>query len=369
MKKLRNLNRLKEIKNILFYKNKLMNIKIVITTVLLCVFSFQNVYALEFPKIYAETYIVIDKVSGRILASKNADKKSYMASTTKIMTAITAIESYRDMYKNLIVPKEYTGIEGSSIYLVPNQNATMMDLLYGLMLRSGNDAALATAYFAGGRNVSNFIDSMNNKAKAMGAFNTNFTNPHGLHDKNHYTTAYDLALITKYALQNKLFKEIAAAKNYYNSDNNFYFINKNKVVYQYKYGTGVKIGYTKTAGRCLVASAEKDNMEIIVVVLNDGNWFNDSYKAFDFAFNNYKNYDIVKENQEMLKDEKDTPIYAETGFSYVLTEEEKSNIKVEITKTTEHIESGANNKVYGFYKVILNNDVIYNGKLVYNSNY
>ncbi len=365
MKNLKNFDRYKDIKLKSVFICKFKYVKIAIAIVLLCIISFQNVYAVDFPKLYADSYIVIDKASGRILASKNADKKSYMASTTKIMTAITAIESYKSLYKNLSIPKELTGIEGSSIYLVPNQNASMIDLLYGLMLRSGNDAALATAYFAGGKNVSNFVKTMNNKAKAIGALNTNFINPHGLHNKDHYTTAYDLALITKYALQNKLFKEIAAAKKYYNSENNFYFINKNKVVYQYKYGTGVKIGYTKTAGRCLVASAEKDDMEIIVVVLNDGNWFNDSYKAFDYAFNNYKNYDLVIENQEMLKDEDNNPIYAESGFSYVLTDEEKSNIKIELVKSSEHIVSGLNKKIYGFYKVVLNNDVIYNGKLIY----
>ncbi len=358
MKRLRNLNSLNRI------KTKFQMIAVILT-ILLALSSLQNVYASEFPKIYAEKYIVIEKDSGRILASKDADKKSYMASTTKIMTAITVIENYSNLYKNLTIPKEFTGIEGSSIYLVPNQNATMMDLLYGLMLRSGNDAALAAAYYAGGRNMSNFIKSMNYKAKKIGAFNTNFTNPHGLHDENHYTTAFDLALITKYAMQNKLFQEIAAAKKYYNSDNNFYFINKNKVVYQYKYGTGVKIGYTKVAGRCLVASAKKDDMEVIVVLLNDGNWFNDSYKAFDYAFNNYKKYEIVKENQVMLTDEKNNQIIAETGFSYILTEEEKNNIKVEVTKTAEHIVSGSNNKVYGYYKIVLNNDVLHNGKLIY----
>lgn len=344
---------------------KKMMIKIAVIAVFLCNFAYQNIYAVEFPKIYAESYIVIDKDSGRIIASKNADKKRYMASTTKIMTAIVAIENYNNLNENLSVPKEYTGIEGSSIYLVPNQNATMLDLLYGLMLRSGNDAALAVAYFAGGKNVSNFIEDMNYKAKEIGAYNTNFTNPHGLHNEDHYTTAYDLALITKYSLENEQFKEIASAKKYYNSDNNFYFINKNKVVYQYKYGTGVKIGYTKTAGRCLVASAQKDDMEIIVVVLNDGNWFNDSYKMFDFAFDNYKKYNIVEENQMMLSDEENNPVFAESGFSYILTEEEKSNIKVETVKSIPHIESGKINKIYGFYKVFLNDEVIHSGKLIY----
>lgn len=339
--------------------------KTFIITILLCGFINLNVYAVNIPNISAESFIVIDAQSGRIIASKDADKQKYMASTTKIMTTIVAIENFNNLDRTVTIPGECTNIEGSSIYLVPNQKARIIDLLYGVMLRSGNDAAQSVAYFAGNRSVDNFVSKMNEKAKEIGAYNTNFTNPHGLHNKDHYSTAYDLALITKYALQNEEFKEIASAKKYYNSDNNFYFINKNKVVYQYKYGTGVKIGYTKTAGRCLVASAKKDDMEIIVVVLNDGNWFNDSYKMFDFSFANYKNYNIVEDNQLMLTDEKNNPIFAESGFSYILTEEEKSNIKIEAVKTSEHITSDTNNKVYGFYKISLNDEVIYNGKLIY----
>lgn len=344
---------------------KKMTTKIFVILVLLFSFVFSTIYAFDVPNLQAESYIVIDAHSGRIIASKNADKQKYMASTTKIMTAIVAIENFNNLDKVVTIPKECTNIEGSSIYLVPNQKAKMIDLLYGVMLRSGNDAALAVAYFAGNKDISNFIEDMNSKAKEIGAYKTNFVNPHGLHNSDHYTTAYDLALITKYALENDKFKEIAGAKKYYNSDNNFYFINKNKVVYQYKYGTGVKIGYTKTAGRCLVASAKKDDMEIIVVVLNDGNWFNDSYKMFDFAFANYKNYNIIEENQLILTDEKNNPVFAESGFSYILTDEEKSNIKIETVKSLEHITSDSNNKVYGFYKISLNNQVIYSGKLIY----
>ena len=339
--------------------------KIFFILILLCIIINQNIYAVDIPNISAESYIVIDANSGRILASKNADKQRYMASTTKIMTTIVAIESYNNLDKTVTIPNECTNIEGSSIYLVPNQKAKIIDLLYGVMLRSGNDAAQTVAYFAGNKSVDRFVAKMNEKAKEIGAYNTNFTNPHGLHNENHYTTAFDLALITQYALQNEQFKEIASAKKYYNSDNNFYFINKNKVVYQYKYGTGVKIGYTKTAGRCLVASAKKDDMEIIVVVLNDGNWFNDSYKMFDYSFSNYKNYNIIEEDQLILTDEKNNPIFAESSFSYILTEEEKSKIKIETVKTSEHVTSDTNNKVYGFYKVTLNDEVIYNGKLIY----
>ncbi|QSX06799.1 D-alanyl-D-alanine carboxypeptidase [Sedimentibacter sp. zth1] len=333
--------------------------------ILLCNLLSVKVYADDMPFVNAEAYIVIDADSGRIIASKNADKKMYMASTTKIMTAILAIEEYKNLNDIVCIPAKCTNIEGSSLYLIPNQKAKMIDLLYGVMLRSGNDAATSVAYFAGNKNVDNFVDKMNLKALKLGAYNTNFVNPHGLHDKNHYTTAYDLAIITKYALRNELFRKIAATKQYNNSENNFYFINKNKVVYQYKYGTGVKIGYTKVAGRCLVASAKKDEMELIVVVLNDSEWFRDSYKVFDYAFENYRKYNIVDEKQLMLIDDEKKPVLADSGFSYILTEEEKENISIKIIKTISHIENEINNKVYGFFNVCLKDKIIYTGKLNY----
>lgn len=342
------------------------NLKIsIIFLILISFININCVFAEEKPKISAEAYIAIDAETGRIIVSKNATDKKYMASTTKIMTAILAIEQYRDLNKTVLIPACCTNIEGSSIYLVPNQKVKMIDLLYGLMLRSGNDAAVSIAYFAGNKNVDSFVENMNLKAKELGAYNTNFVNPHGLHDTNHYTTAYDLALISKYALKNEQFREIVSAKKYINSDSNCYFINKNKVIYQYKYGTGVKIGYTKTAGRCLVASAKKDDMEIIVVVLNDGNWFNDSYKIFDYAFENYKKYTIVEEEQFMFNDENNIPVLAEEGFSYVLTEEELKQIKIQTIKTAPYIENDTDEKIYGYYKVCLNDNVLYSGKLKY----
>ena len=123
---------------------------------------------------------------------------------------------------------------------------------------------------------------------------TNFANPNGLHDDNHYSTAYDLALISAYAMKNEIFREIASSEKYKAESMNNIFYNKNKVVYQYKYGTGIKIGYTKAAGRCLVASAEKEGTQIIAVLLNDNTWFNDSYRIFDWAFENYKTYSIAE---------------------------------------------------------------------------
>src|SRR5690606_37873939 len=167
--------------------------------------------------------ILIDANTGRILFEKNPHVKMPMASTTKIMTALVALE-YGNLEDEVIITKEAVGIEGSSIYLREGEIMSLEDLLYGLMLRSGNDAAVAIAIHVGG-NLENFIDLMNKKAKEIGAVNTNFTNPHGLHDDLHYTTAYDLALITREAFKYEEFAKIAGTKSYISNrvENNYYY--------------------------------------------------------------------------------------------------------------------------------------------------
>jgi len=271
--------------------------KIFIIFIALILFSCQFNYAEALPDVAARSFIVIDVDSGRILGSRNASEKLPIASTTKIMTAILSIESAENLTQKIEVPEYSTGIEGSSIYLKPKQMVSIIDLLYGTMLRSGNDAAETLAAFTGRNSQEGFVSMMNDKAFKIGAYNTSFVNASGLHDDNHYSTAYDMALISRYAMKNKTFKEIVSTLKYKAKSLNTILYNKNKVVQQYEYGSGVKIGYTKAAGRCLVASAEKEGTEIIVVVLNDNNWFNDSYKLFDWVFENYKNYSIVEKDQ------------------------------------------------------------------------
>ncbi|MEG1931250.1 MAG: D-alanyl-D-alanine carboxypeptidase, partial [Anaerovorax sp.] len=171
----------------------------------------------------------------------------------------------------------------------------MEDLLYGLMLRSGNDAAVAIAEEVG-PGTQRFVEKMNRRAKKAGACATSFVNPNGLHDENHYTTAKDMAVIAQEAMRNEHFRRIASAKNWtakrgiggFN-----YFITKNKVVYEYDGGTGIKIGFTKNAGRTLVASAKRDEMELICVVLNAPDWFQDTYKLMDYGFEHYQSKLIV----------------------------------------------------------------------------
>nr|WP_300095104.1 D-alanyl-D-alanine carboxypeptidase family protein [Sedimentibacter sp.] len=318
------------------------------------------------PSVAARSYIVIDADSGRIIGSRNADEKLPIASTTKIMTTILSIENAGNLERKIEVPAACTGIEGSSLYLRPRQMVSIIDLLYGTMLRSGNDAAETLAAFSGRNSTEGFVTMMNDKAAEIGAYNTNFVNPSGLHDDNHYSTAYDLAMISRYAMKNNLFKQIASSVKYNAKSLNTTLYNKNKVVQQYQYGNGIKIGYTKAAGRCLVASAEKEGTEIIVVVLNDPNWFNDSYDIFDWAFENYKSYQIVEKGQYAGSSEKGEPAFIADTFSYLLTEEEKNNIRFEADITVPVILNGMDSPSCGTYTIYLCDEAIHTGSLVSN---
>lgn len=233
------------------------------------------------PSISARCAILIDGKSGEVLFEKAADTKAYPASTTKIVTALTALNICReqkiDIKTKLTVPKEAVGVEGSSIYLKAGEKKTIENLLYGLMLRSGNDAATALAICLGG-NLDHFIEEMNKTAAELGCSGTNFTNPSGLFDENHYTTARDLAALSKKAMENDTFRQIVSAKQWEN------YFNKNKTVSQYPGGTGIKIGFTEKSGRTLAASASRGGEELICIVLNDGNWFNDAYALMDYGF-------------------------------------------------------------------------------------
>lgn len=247
------------------------------------------------PEISAQTAIMVEANSGEVLYEKNADQKAYPASITKIITALLAIEN-GSLDKKVKVSANAAGVEGSSIYLEAGEVIPLRDLVYGLMLRSGNDAAIAISEAIGG-STGRFVIMMNKRARELGAFHTNFMNPNGLHDPEHYTTARDMALIAAAAMKNPEFKKVAGAKSWvagrgegkYN-----YFYNKNKVVYQYSGGNGIKIGYTKAAGRTLVASSERDGMELICVVMNAPDWFNDTYKLMDHAFSQYETSQITE---------------------------------------------------------------------------
>lgn len=252
----------------------------------------------------AKASILMDVKTNRVLYSQNSSQKLPMASTTKIMTALLAIESGR-LNETVTVSRKASIQEGSSVYLKEGEHIKLLDLLYAIMLRSGNDAAVAVAEHLGG-SIEKFAELMNDKAKSIGAVNTNFTNPHGLPDDNHYTTAYDLGLITCYALRKDLFREIVSSKRKTipgpASENwDRVLTNKNKMLWQFDGGDGVKTGYTKKAGRCLVASATRDDWQLVSVVLNCGDMWNVSSELLEYGFNNYKKIKAVNKNEPYKK--------------------------------------------------------------------
>jgi D-alanyl-D-alanine carboxypeptidase (penicillin-binding protein 5/6) len=262
------------------------------------------------PEIAAKGAVLMEVESGRILYEKNARKKMPMASTTKIMTAILAIEN-GSMDDIVTVSDKAYGVEGSSIYLDRGEKICLENLLYGLMLRSGNDAAVAIAEHIGG-SLENFVDMMNKKAIELGAKDTHFVNPHGLHDDLHYTTAYDLALISTYAMKNPIFRTIVSTKYkkipWENHEWDRVLQNKNKILWDYEGGNGIKTGYTKKSRRCLVSSALRSNMQLVCVVLDCQPWFEDSMAIMDYGFDTFKPYTVFS-SEQLLKQ-----IHVEDGF-------------------------------------------------------
>lgn len=230
----------------------------------------------------AQSAVVLDGLTGECLYAKNADAQLPMASTTKIMTAITAIEM-GDLDRVYPVKKAYTLVEGSSMYLHEGEEITLRDTLYGLMLMSGNDAALAVAGECGGEEA--FVAAMNEKARELGLPHTHFDNPNGLDGENHHTTARELARLTAYAMQNGTFREIVSTERYEAGGRTM--VNHNKLLRMYGDAVGVKTGFTKRAGRCLVSAAERDGRRLIAVTLNAPDDWNDHIEMLDTAFAQY----------------------------------------------------------------------------------
>lgn len=235
--------------------------------------------------------IAMELNSGLVMHEKCADKKLPMASTTKIMTALIIAEEC-DLTEVITVPDQAVGVEGSSIYLKQGEQISVRDLLYGLMLRSGNDSACALAIHHSG-SIDKFVEKMNERAKEIGAANTNFANPSGLPDENHYTTAKDLCNIAREAMKNGVFREVVGTKNY--SGDFRIFTNKNKLLTELEGANGVKTGYTDKAGRCLVSSAKRGKMQVVSVVLNCYDMYERSRDIINDCFDNYSVETISKD--------------------------------------------------------------------------
>ena len=286
----------------------------------------------------AASMITTEAGSGRVLYEKNADSRRPMASTTKIATAITVIDNVPDLEKTVVIPDCAVGVEGSSIYLSKGETASIRDLLYGLMLQSGNDCAVALAVTTAG-SVEKFAALMNETARKCGANDTNFVTPHGLHDDNHYTTARDLAKISAYAMKNTTFREIVSSKRHTmpwaGHDCDRVILNKNKILTTFDGGDGIKTGYTKKAGRCLVASATRDGMTIISVVLDCGPMFEECRNLMEKAFEEYSLVDITALAPDVKAEVRDgakktVALRPTTTSTYPLTKEETERLIFEI---------------------------------------
>lgn len=235
--------------------------------------------------------IAMELNTGRALYQKNAQRKLPMASTTKIMTALIVAEDC-NLDQEVIAPEQSIGIEGSSIYLKSGEVLSIRDLLYGLMLRSGNDAAVALAIIHSG-SIEQFVNVMNSRAEEIGALNTHFINPNGLPAENHYTTAEDLCNIAREAMKNEIFAQVVKTIDYHGDYRNF--SNKNKLLYSFEGANGVKTGYTDKAGRCLVSSAERGGMDVVCVVLNCYDMYERSSQILSECFNAFSLENISSE--------------------------------------------------------------------------
>ncbi|WP_059106039.1 D-alanyl-D-alanine carboxypeptidase family protein [Shouchella shacheensis] len=282
----------------------------------------------------AQGAILMEESTGRVLYAKNEHQPMKIASTTKIMTAILAAESGQ-MDEMVAVSSNAEGTEGSSLYLRAGEKVKLEDLVYGLMLRSGNDAAVAIAEHVGG-SLDGFIYLMNEKAQEIGMSNTVFRNPHGLDThEDHLSSAYDMAILTQYAMQNEAYEEITGTKDYRVEDNGLrVWHNKNRLLTEkYEHSTGGKTGYTKLAKRTLVSTASKGGLDLVAVTLNDPNDWEDHMHMFNWAFDAFHIERLV--NDGPITGISD-PFYADHIYvphevNYPLTFEEQKKVENELT--------------------------------------
>lgn len=338
------------------------------------IFPFVLFFLLTFPvygevnasqvHVSAQAAVLLDAESGRVLYEKNGHEPLRIASITKIMTAIVAIE-LGDLDDVVTVSPNASGVEGSSIYLLPGEKLSLEDLLYGLMLRSGNDAAVAIAEHIGG-SVEGFVFLMNQKARELGMEHTVFSNPHGLDThEEHYSTAYDMALLSAYAMKNETFAQIVATKRKTvpmpGEEWDRVWYNKNRLLSMYPYADGIKTGYTKRAGRTLVSSSTKDGHRLIAVTLNAPNDWQDHMALYEYGYRKYRQVTLAQEgalvHHEKLTRKDGQFIYMNT-FKYPLQKEEKVRKKIVLHPAFQEEEISTPPHPAGFVYYMVNGDTV-----------
>lgn len=297
----------------------------------------------------------MDLDSGRILYEKNANQKRLIASITKIMTAIVAIEE-GDLTEKITVGEEVLSMYGTNIYVEVGEKMKLRDLLYGLLLRSGNDASVVIAKAIAG-SEEKFVNLMNKKAQEIGMKNTIFKNPHGLDEETeNYSTAYDMALLSKYAYKNKTYRNIVSTDKYEVSTGKktYLWYNRNKLLTTYEYCTGGKNGYTPRAGKTLVTTASKNGLNLTIVTLSDGDIYNNHIDLYEDFFSKYKRYKIIDKNKFRIdKEFVDEDVYLEDSFYYPLTSNEVNDIK-----TVVHFLDDSATDEIGTIEIFLSNQKI-----------
>ena len=307
----------------------------------------------------ASSNVLMDTDSGRIIYSKNMDEKRLIASITKIMTSIIAIEN-ANVEDVVTVGEEVLTMYGSNIYIELGEKMTLKNLLYGLMLRSGNDSAIVIATYVG-KTEEKFVKMMNDKAKRIGMTNTIFNNSHGLDEiTQNYSTAKDMAILSTYAMKNQIYKEIVSTESWrvQSDKKSYYWENRNKLLKLYAHATGGKTGYTPSSGRTLVTTATKKNLNLTAVTLNDPNEYNSHIELYEYGFTNYERYLVLDKNDfkidENFYNEK---IVINKSFYYPFTKDEveRVNVLVKIIK----MENYNDNDIVGDVSVFLGEKEIY----------
>lgn len=256
-----------------------------------------HTHAAEAPAVSAASAVLMDAETGRVLYAHNEQEPRAIASTTKLMTALVAAEYLGgDLSETVEIKREWTGIEGTSLYLKPGETITLKTLLYGLLLHSGNDSAVALAGICGGE-VETFVGWMNQRAQDLGMSNTHFSDPNGLGDENHYASALDMAKLGVACLQNPTVAEILSTRTITLEGRQL--TNHNKLLWQYEGCTGMKTGYTRQAGRTLVSSAERNGQTLVCVTLNDRDDWNDHKALLDYGFSAFPRQVLAEEGEEL----------------------------------------------------------------------
>lgn len=273
---------------------RVFSLLLAVILLILVLFGFMDITAYAQPSVSASSAILIDANTGEVLFAKNENEKQSMASTTKIMTALLAIESER-LDEEIVVTDQMVRVEGTSMGLMPQDRVTLETLVYGMLLQSGNDAANAVALTLAD-SQEEFAQMMNERAKQIGAVNTNFVTPSGLDDEQHYSTAYDMALIARQAMKNEKFAYIASQKtakvSFGNPPTERVLTNHNRLLSMYEGTIGIKTGFTKKSGRCLVSCAERNGVRLIAVTLKAPDDWNDHMAMYDYGFSLYSEHDI-----------------------------------------------------------------------------